>query len=162
MIWRKDLEKALCFLGKELVFFFPSVWCTNTKQDNMNADNCWYLSRSGVISGRLRKVKSHFYHCNTVERVQCLVWAREALHSDRNIFIYFAGCFCPKGSGAWWVCNQQALSGLSLYIAGLSLMCAAVNMGRSLPSTISWGMRLSTRALMSTLDGIHGRKTLQL
>ncbi|TWW81256.1 Pro-neuregulin-3, membrane-bound isoform [Takifugu flavidus] len=28
-------------------------------------------------------------------------------------------------------------------------------MGRSLPSTISWGMRLSTRALMSTLDGIH-------
>lgn len=70
--------------------------------------------------------------------------------------------FCPKGSGAWWVSNQRALSGLSLYVVRPSLMCAAVNTGSSLPTTVSWGMRLSTRKLMSTLEGSHRRKMLQL
>lgn len=85
---------------------------------------------------------------------QCVV------HSHYTI--YFPVWFLSKGSGAWWVCNQQALLGLSLNAVRLSLMCAAVNTGSSLPTTVSWGMRLSTRTLMSTLEGSHRRKMLQL
>lgn len=70
--------------------------------------------------------------------------------------------FCPKGSSAWWVGNQQAPLRLSLYVVRPSLMCAAVNTAGSLPTTVSWGMRLSTRTLMSTLEGSHRRKMLQL
>lgn len=62
---------------------------------------------------------------------------------------------CPKGSGAWWVSNHWALWGLSFYVARPPLKCAAVNTGGTLPTNVSWGTRLGTRTLMSTLEASH-------
>lgn len=110
-----------------------------------------------VLLQRRKKLKSFLNHCQTWLKHCQSQWV---VHS--HCTIYFPAWFCPKGSEAWWVCNQQALLGLSLYVVRLSLMCAAVNTGSSLPTTVSWGMRLSTRTLMSTLEGSHSRKMLQL
>lgn len=76
------------------------------------------------------------------------------LHCMLFIWIWF----CPKHSDAWWVSNQQTLLGLSLYVVRSSLMCAAVNIGSSLLTIVSRGIRPSTRTLMSTLEGSHRRK----